>query len=140
AAVGSSLPKAIGAAVAAKQEGGFVVAFNGDGDLMYVPEALWTPIHHHIPIMVFVLNNGGYIGEGGHMIYTAEQRDRSTANSHIAVHIQNQGIDFAALTRSLGGYAEGPIEDPSELGPAIQRAYKVMKEESTLVVIDVRVE
>ncbi len=139
AAVGSSLPKAIGAAVAAKQEGGFVVDFNGDGDLLYVPEALWTPIHHNIPIMVVVLDNGGYIGEGGHMVYTAEQRDRSTANAHVAVHIQNPRIDMAALARAQGGYAEGPIEDPDELGPAIQRAYKVMREQSTLALIDVRV-
>lgn len=139
AALGSGLPKAIGVGLAARDQGGFCVAFNGDGDYMYVPSAIWTAVHHHIPVLLFVLDNGGYIGEGGHVVYTAEQRDRSTANKHICVEFQNPAIDFAGMARAQGAYAEGPIEDPAALGPAIQRAFKVMKEQSTMAVVDVRV-
>ncbi|MEA2639101.1 MAG: acetolactate synthase large subunit [Chloroflexota bacterium] len=140
AAVGSNLPKAIGAALAAKQQGGFGVDFNGDGDFFYVPEAVWTAAHHHIPTLVFVLNNGGYIGEGGHQLYTAQQRERSKDRLDVAIEIKNPTIDIAAMARAQGAYAEGPIDDPDQLEPAIQRAFKAMKDESTIAVLDVRVE
>jgi len=118
----------------------FGVAFDGDGDYMYVPTAIWTAVHHHIPLLLFVLNNGGYIGEGGHQVYTAEQRERSKEHLDIAIEIKNPNIDIAGLARAQGAYAEGPIEDPNELEPAIQRGFKAMKEQSTIAVLDVKVE
>jgi thiamine pyrophosphate-dependent acetolactate synthase large subunit-like protein len=140
AALGSGLPKAVGIGLAAKREGGFCVDFNGDGDLFYVPTAMWTAVHHHIPVLVVALDNGGYIGEGGHVRWTAEVRDRSNANQHICTEIQRPRIDIAALARAQGAYAEGPIERPDELGPAIARAVRVMQEESTMAVVAVRCE
>ncbi|MBI4213627.1 MAG: hypothetical protein HY534_04890, partial [Chloroflexi bacterium] len=67
-AQGSWLPKAIGAGLAARDQGAFVVHFNGDGDFLYGPTAVWTAVHHHIPMLAIVLNNGGYQGEGGHLV------------------------------------------------------------------------
>ncbi len=139
-AQGSWLPKAIGAALAARDQGAFLVHFNGDGDFLYGPMAVWTAVHHHIPMLAIVLNNGGYQGEGGHLVWAAEQRDRSTANRHICVDIQNPGINFAELVRVQGGYGEGPIENPDDLGPALQRAVQAMKDRQTFAVVDVRCE
>lgn len=139
AGLGIGLPRSVGIGLAAKEQGGFCVAYDGDGDFLYVPTSIWTAVHHHIPVLLFVLDNGGYMGEGGHVSWTAEQRDRSTANSHVAVHIDNPRINFAGLAREQGAYAEGPIEDPNELGPAIQRAYDAMKKDSTMAVVQVRV-
>jgi thiamine pyrophosphate-dependent acetolactate synthase large subunit-like protein len=138
AALGSALPKAIGAALAARDQGRFVVHFNGDGDFLYGPSALWTAVHHHIPMLIVVLNNGGYMGEGGHVVWAAEQRERSTERKHIAVDIQNPGVDFAGMARAQGAYAEGPIENHNDLGPALQRALRIMKEQSTVALLDVR--
>ena len=36
-------------------------------------------------------------------------------------------IDYAKLAQSMGVYAEGPITDPKDLGPAIKRAMDVVK-------------
>jgi len=36
--------------------------------------------------------------------------------------------DFAGLARSMGWYAEGPIEHGGELGPALRRAIAQVKE------------
>jgi thiamine pyrophosphate-dependent acetolactate synthase large subunit-like protein len=138
AGLGTGLARAIGAGLAAKDQGGYCVAFNGDGDFFYDPSCIWTAVHHRIPVLALVLDNGGYIGEGGHVTYISNQRERSTANSHIAVHIQNPRIDIAGYARAQGAYAEGPIESPDELGPAIGRALKVVKEESTMAVLAVR--
>jgi thiamine pyrophosphate-dependent acetolactate synthase large subunit-like protein len=114
------------------------VAFIGDGESLYVPSSIWTAVHHHIPLLVILLDNGGYVGEGAHVTWTSEHRQRSTANKHIATEIQNPRVDFASLARAQGAYAEGPVENPSDLGPAIQRAFQVMKKESTLALVDVR--
>lgn len=138
AALGTGLPKAVGAGLAAKQSGGFCVAFEGDGDLLYVPSSIWTAVHHKIPVLLLVLDNGGYIGEGEHVSWTSEHRGRSTAKKHIATLIQNPRVDFVSLARAQGAYAEGPIEEPADLGRAIKRAVEVVKKESTLALLAVR--
>ncbi|MEX2431596.1 MAG: thiamine pyrophosphate-binding protein [Dehalococcoidia bacterium] len=137
-ALGTGLPKAVGVGLAAKEQGGYAVALGGDGDLLYVPSTIWTAVHHNIPLLMLIRDNGGYQGEGGHVTWTSEFRDRSTSRKHIATDIQNPRIDIAAIAKAQGAYAEGPIEDPNELGPAIARAFKVMKENSTMALITVR--
>lgn len=139
AALGTSLPKSIGSALAAKEEGGFGVSFNGDGDMFYVPTSIWTAVHHKIPQLLIVLDNGGYVGEGGHVSWTSEHRGRSTAHSDIAVDIKGPRMDISALAAAQGAHVEGPIEDGADLGPALERAYKVMKEQSTIAVVVVKV-
>jgi acetolactate synthase I/II/III large subunit len=46
--LGFTLPSAIGAALALKNSGTIPVAFQTDGDFMYVSSALWTAAHHRI--------------------------------------------------------------------------------------------
>jgi thiamine pyrophosphate-dependent acetolactate synthase large subunit-like protein len=36
-------------------------------------------------------------------------------------------IDFAKFAQSMGWYAEGPITDPKDVGPAIRRALAVVE-------------
>ena len=57
--MGYDLPAAIGAAVG--REGGRVVCMAGDGSIQMNVQELQTIVHHHLPVKVFVLNNGGYL-------------------------------------------------------------------------------
>jgi thiamine pyrophosphate-dependent acetolactate synthase large subunit-like protein len=41
--------------------------------------------------------------------------------------LDNPAIDFAKLAQGLGVYAQGPISNPGDLGPAIKRAIEVVK-------------
>ena len=138
AALGSGMPKAVGAALGAKDNGQFCVAFEGDGDFLYVTSSIWTAVHHHIPLLMFLLDNGGYIGEGEHVAWTSESRGRTTANKHIATEIQQPRVDFVAVARGMGAHAEGPVEDPAELRPAIERALNAVTKESTMGLVVVR--
>ena len=138
AALGTGLPRAVGAALAVKKSGGYVVAIEGDGDMMYVPGTIWTAVHHNLATLVIVRDNDGYKGEGDHVSWTSEFRDRSTALKHVATKVTNPNIDYAAIARAQGAYAEGPIDDPAELSAAIARALKVVKEQKTLALITVR--
>ena len=140
AALGTGLPRAVGAALAVKKSGGYCVAIEGDGDMMYVPSTVWTAVHHNIPILVIVRDNDGYKGEGEHVTWTSEFRERSLELQHVATKITGPNIDYGAIARAQGAYAEGPIEDPGELSPAIARALKVVKEQQTMALLTVRSE
>lgn len=59
ASMGYDLPAAIGAAVALG--GKRVICLAGDGSLQMNVQELQTVIHHHLPVKLFVLDNGGYL-------------------------------------------------------------------------------
>jgi acetolactate synthase-1/2/3 large subunit len=59
ASMGYDLPAAIGAAVALR--GRRVVCLAGDGSLQLNIQELQTLRHHHLPVKLFVLDNGGYL-------------------------------------------------------------------------------
>jgi acetolactate synthase-1/2/3 large subunit len=59
AEMGYSLPAAIGASFAGMPRN-LVIAMTGDGSLQMNIQELQTLVHHHLPVKLFVLNNGGY--------------------------------------------------------------------------------
>ncbi|SNS94440.1 benzoylformate decarboxylase/acetolactate synthase-1/2/3 large subunit [Noviherbaspirillum humi] len=125
--VGYSLPGAIGAALANRDKGLFSVTFQPDGDLMYGPGALWTAAHHKIPLLFVMHNNRGYFQEVMHLQRMASLHNRRTDQAWIGNAIDNPAIDYAKLAQAHGVWAEGPITDPGQLGPALRRAVEVVK-------------
>ncbi|MGD0797211.1 MAG: thiamine pyrophosphate-binding protein [Acidobacteriaceae bacterium] len=62
ASMGYDLPASIGVAVAKSgAKGGRVVCLAGDGSLQMNVQELQTLVTNHLPIKIFVLNNGGYL-------------------------------------------------------------------------------
>jgi thiamine pyrophosphate-dependent acetolactate synthase large subunit-like protein len=45
----------------------------------------------------------------------------------IGTSIENPDIEYHKLAQSMGWWAQGPIKDPSELGPAIKQAVAAVK-------------
>lgn len=58
AAMGFALPAAVGAAFATGRK---VICITGDGGLQFNIQELATIAHHKLPIVIFVLSNGGYL-------------------------------------------------------------------------------
>lgn len=136
AAVGSNLPTAVGAALAHKKFGRISVCIQNDGDLMYAPGALWTAAHHRIPLLLVMHNNRAYHQEVMHIQRIANRRQRfvEAASEGVGTVITDPNIDYATLARSMGLYSEGPITNPNDLGPALQRAVaRVERGETALV-------
>jgi acetolactate synthase I/II/III large subunit len=134
AAVGSGLPTAVGAALAHKKYGRLCIGLQNDGDLMYAPGALWTAAHHRIPMLLVMHNNRAYHQEIMHIQRMANRRQRGITNAGIGTKIEDPNIDYATLARGMGVYGEGPITDPKDLGPALQRAVaRVERGETALV-------
>ena len=129
--LGYGLPASIGGAHAHKQFGRFPVSIQGDGDIMYAPGAIWTAARHQIPILTVMHNNKGYHQEVMHVQRLSNRRVRVANNGKdfgpIGTRIENPDVEYHSLAKSMGWYAEGPITDPKDLGPALKRAVEVVK-------------
>ena len=124
---GYGAPAAVGAALANRDKGIITVSIEGDGDLMYAPGSLWTAAHHKIPLLMIVHNNRAYHQEVMHLQKMASLHNRRMDTAAIGTTIENPNIDFAKLAQSMGLFAEGPINDPAAIGPALSRALAVVK-------------
>jgi acetolactate synthase-1/2/3 large subunit len=125
--VGYQMPAAVGAALAHKGTGRVVVNIVGDGELLMLPGSLWTLAHHRIPLLTIVHNNRAWHQEHMHVQRMANRRDRDVSRSAIGTVITDPNVDFSYLAKGYGVYAEGPIEHPDQLGPALARAIKMVK-------------
>ena len=125
--IGYGAPAAVGAALANRKYGRLSVNIQNDGDLMYAPGVLWTAAHHHIPLLSVMHNNRAYHQEVMHVQRMANRHNRGIDRADIGTTITIPNIDYAKLAQGMGVYAEGPITDPKDLGPAIQRALEVVK-------------
>jgi acetolactate synthase I/II/III large subunit len=125
--VGYCAPASLGGALANKKHGRLSVCIQPDGDLMVANGVLWTAAHHKIPILYLMHNNRAYHQEIMAVQFMANRRQRGIDRTSIGTTIHEPNINYAKLAQSMGVYAEGPITDPKDLGPAIQRALAVVK-------------
>jgi thiamine pyrophosphate-dependent acetolactate synthase large subunit-like protein len=125
--VGYGAPAAAGAALANRKHGRLSVNIQNDGDLLFAPSVLWTSAHHHIPLLSVMHNNRAYHEELMHVQRMACRRNRGLDRAKIGSTFVDPNVDFAKLAQGYGLYAEGPITDPKELGPALKRAIAVVK-------------
>jgi len=123
AGMGYGAPAAVGAALAHRDAGRLAVNVQKDGDLMYVPGALWTAAHHGIPLLSVMHNNRAYHQELMHLQRMASRRRRGLDGSaRIGNVLDDPPIDFATLAKSMGLWAAGPVSDPAKLGPVLREA------------------
>jgi hypothetical protein len=57
----------------------------------------------------------------------ARTRGTDPSRAHIGMDLYGPAPDFAGLARSMGWWAEGPIENADDLQPALQRAVAQVK-------------
>ena len=125
--IGYSLPASVGAALANKQHGRITININGDGDLNYAPGVLWTAVHHQIPLLTIVHNNRAYHQELMYLQQQCAARNRGVDQAPIGTTITDPNIDYAQMARAYGMYSEGPIDNPTDLGPALRRGVERVK-------------
>jgi len=128
AGMGYGAPAAVGAGLAHRDAGRIAINIQKDGDLMYVPGALWTAAHHRIPLLSVMHNNRAYHQELMHLQRMASRRGRGLDGSaKIGNALEDPNIDFASVARGMGMWATGPITDPDKLGPALREALAVVE-------------
>jgi thiamine pyrophosphate-dependent acetolactate synthase large subunit-like protein len=127
AGIGYQAPAAVGAALANKKHGRLSVSIQCDGDLNYAPGVLWTAAHHKVPLLTVMHNNRAYHEERMYLALLGAKYDRDLGRSDIGTALNGPNIDYASIAKGYGLYAEGPITDPNELGPALKRAIARVK-------------
>jgi acetolactate synthase-1/2/3 large subunit len=117
----------IGVALAHRDQKRLVVDMQPDGDLMFDAGALWTVAKHRIPMLVVMYNNRAYYNDWEHQIRMAKLRGTPVDRAYIGMDLDDPAPDFAAMAKSMGWYAEGPIESPKRLPDALKRAIAQVK-------------
>lgn len=125
--VGYGAPAAVGAALAHRDAGRIAVNIQTDGDLMVLPGVLWTAAHHSVPLLTVMHNNRAWHQETMHIQRMSSRRDRHPERGTIGTVLHDPPIDYAAMAKSMGMWAEGPISNPADLGPSLARAMAQVK-------------
>jgi len=61
-------------------------------------------------------------------------RSRGIFNTDIGTTLKDPNIDYAAAAKAFWVYGEGPVSDPKELAPALERAIAMVKSGQPAVV------
>ena len=135
--IGSGPGHAVGAALALRGSSRLPVALVGDGDFLMGVTAMWTAVHHRIPLLTLIANNGSYFVDEEHQRTVSRQRRRSLDNAWIGQRIDDPSIDLAAMARAQGCTAER-VERRSDLVAAIGRGIAAV-DSGNAHVLDVRI-
>ncbi|MEE8517554.1 MAG: thiamine pyrophosphate-binding protein [Dehalococcoidia bacterium] len=133
---GTQVGISLGVALGHKGTGKLVVSIQPDGDLMFDAGSLWIAAYHKIPMLTIMYNNRAYYNDWEHQIAIAKDRGRDEEMAYLGMELAHPEPDFGKLAQAMGWHGEGPIEDPNELGPAIQRAIKYIKETGMPALVD----
>jgi thiamine pyrophosphate-dependent acetolactate synthase large subunit-like protein len=137
AGLGYGLPAALGVTLAHRGSGKVCVNLQADGDLLYVVSGLYTAAHHRLPLLTVMFNNRTYGNDEEHQDAVAKARGRPVENKVVGIRIDDPAPDFARIAQGFGVHAEGPIERPEAVGPALRRALRVVKDEGRPALVDV---
>jgi len=124
--LGYGVGAAIGAALA-QAPGTITVDVQADGDLLFLPSALWTAAHLRLPILVVVHDNRQYGNTVEHAAALARHRGRADPRPHAGAALDDPPVDLAALARSFGIWSAGPIADPGTLAERLAEAVTVVR-------------
>ena len=113
-ALGTGLGLIMGAKLAAPER--FCVNFMGDAAFGMTGLDFETAVRNNIPTLTIVLNNNFMAAE-----------THSMQASHERYGTMNILGNYADLAKSLGGWSER-VEDPGQIIPALQRAYKTTQD------------
>ena len=136
AGVGYGAGASIGAALALKGSGKLAVDIQSDGDLLMTSSSLWTAAKHRIPLLIVMHNNQSFYNSEEHGIEVAKFRSRPVENAGIGTHVDDPAVDYAKLAQSFGVNAEGPVQRPADLRPALERGLKYVKEKQLPYLVD----
>ncbi len=140
AGVGYGSGAAIGAALALKDTGKLAVNIQADGDLLMTSSSLWTAAKHRIPLLIVMHNNQSFYNSEEHGIEVAKFRNRPVQNAGIGTHVDDPAVDYAKMAQSFGVSAEGPVQRPADVRPALERGLKYVKEKKLPYLVDAIVE
>ncbi|HEX5279601.1 MAG TPA: thiamine pyrophosphate-binding protein [Micropepsaceae bacterium] len=125
--LGSGPGLSVGAALALQKLGRYAVSVLGDGDFCMGATALWTAVHHRIPLLILIDNNRSYFNDELHQETVARARGRNENNRWIGLRLEDPPPDIAMLARAQGAVGIGPVTTSNEVPKAISEGVGVLK-------------
>jgi thiamine pyrophosphate-dependent acetolactate synthase large subunit-like protein len=117
--LGVGIPGALGIKLARPEK--TVIGFTGDGGSMYTIQALWTAAHHNIGAKFVICNNQSYMLLKLNLLqYWDEQVGVPAHEFPRSFDLDQPGIDFAALSRSMG-VPGVRVERPEQIEGAVRQ-------------------
>ena len=125
--IGSGPGISVGAALALAGKGRLAIGILGDGDFAMGSNALWTAVHHKVPLLLILNNNRSYFNDELHQETVAVKRGREKDNRWVGQSMTSPELDFAKLAEANGAVGIGPIKTVAELGAAIEQGVAALK-------------
>lgn len=120
-AIGSSIPMAVGASVAAGPDRK-VLALSGDGAGMYTVQGLWTMARERLPVITVIFSNRSYLILNIEMDRTGAGRPSKQAAKMLS--LDDPPIDWVSLAKGMG--VDGArCETGEEFEAAFEKAVKM---------------
>ena len=117
---------AIGAGLALDRET-LCLSIQPDGDLLYTPSALWTAARYGVPVLFLMHNNRQYRNTVDHASRVGAERGRGDDRRYAGAGLDGPAVDFGALARSFGVWADGPVSRPADIAAAFEAARAVVR-------------
>jgi thiamine pyrophosphate-dependent acetolactate synthase large subunit-like protein len=130
----------VGAAIPYRGTDKICVNLQRDGEMLYTSSAMWTAANTGVPLLTVMTNNRTYYNDEEHQEKIAIARGRPPENKVVGMRMEKPPVDFANLARSLGIAGEGPITEPDQIRPAVERAIKIIKQEKRPALVDVYIQ
>lgn len=121
--LGWGLPASLG--VALGSPGRPVIALLGDGGAMFCIQALWSAARYQIPIVIVILNNGGFGSMRGLFGYYGQAVGVPMDGEDCAAYDIGE-LSFARLAESFGVSARR-VTEPAEIGRTLQEMIGLRK-------------
>ena len=123
--LGYGLGGALGTALA-QPPGTITVDVQADGDLLFLPSALWTAAHKALPVLIVVNNNRQYGNTVEHAARIAEHRGHGDDTRYVGAGLADPPVDLATMATSFGVWASGPISTTDVLREQLAAAVKIV--------------
>lgn len=125
--IGSGPGISIGAALYLHEQGRYPIAVLGDGDFAMGVNAVWTAVHHKIPLLIMINNNRSYYNDELHQETVAKRRGREVDNAWVGQRLENPAPNLAKFVEAQGAVGIGPITKPEEVKAAIEKGVEVLR-------------
>jgi thiamine pyrophosphate-dependent acetolactate synthase large subunit-like protein len=132
--LGSGPGLSVGAAVALERMGRYAVSVLGDGDFCMGATAIWTAVHHRIPMLILIDNNRSYLNDELHQENVAKARGREVKNRWIGLRLENPMPDIATIAKGQGAVGIGPITRASDVAAALEQGVSVLKQGGVCII------
>ena len=137
--LGSGPGLSVGSALALADRGRYAISMLGDGDFCMGVTAVWTAVHHRIPLLILINNNRSYYNDELHQESVAKTRGREMKNRWIGLRMENPVPDIAKLAEAQGAVGIGPVTSVADAKAAISKGVAVLKS-GGVCVIDFHIE